>query len=184
MIGRSSFLFETDLESRKAEISDLVSQSSFLVVGGAGTIGQAVVKEIFQRSAKRLDVVDISENNLAELVRNLRSSIGYKTKRFRTFAIDVGGIEFQHLINDEPPYDYVLNFSAMKHVRSERDPYTLMRMIQVNVINSINLIQHSIQTGSKKYFYVSTDKAANPANAMGATKKLMEDFSFGFLREI
>lgn len=175
VIGRSKNLFEEDIQKNQNEIEKLVSESRFLVVGGAGSIGQAVVKEIFKRNPKLIHVVDISENNLVELVRDLRSSIGYIEGIFSTFALDCGSREFEALMNDHD-YDYVLNLSALKHVRSESNPYTLFRMIEVNILNTIKTIEISKKKGVKKYFCVSTDKAANPVNMMGASKRIMEMF--------
>jgi len=184
LIGRERPLFEKDLERHGVQIERLVRDSSFLVIGGAGSIGRAVSKEIFLRSPARLHVVDISENNLVELVRDLRSSTGYGGGEFRTFAIDAGSREFDALIANEGPYDYVLNLSAMKHVRSERDPYTLMRLIDTNIFNTEKSLHHAIRQGSKKYFCVSTDKATNPVNVMGASKRIMELFLGHYSRRI
>ena len=146
------------------------------MIGGAGSIGQAVTLEIFKRDPKLLHVVDVSENNMVELVRNIRSTIGYGSGDFRTFAIDCGGSEYQAFFRAEGPYDYVLNLSALKHVRSEKDPYTLMRMIDVNIYNTIKTLKLAGESDAKKYFCVSTDKAANPANMMGGSKRIMEMF--------
>jgi FlaA1/EpsC-like NDP-sugar epimerase len=176
LIGRSKKLFDTDLNNLQNELFKEVKRSSFLIIGGAGTIGQAVTKEIFARDPRRLHVVDISENNMVELVRDIRSSSGYKTGDFRTFAIDCNSIEFNSLLRNEKSYDYIFNLSALKHVRSEKDPYTLMRMVQVNIFNTINTIKFAQNYGTKKYFCVSTDKAANPVNMMGASKRIMEMF--------
>jgi FlaA1/EpsC-like NDP-sugar epimerase len=176
LIGRSDFLFNYDLEKANSKLSELVESSSFLVIGGAGSIGQAVSKEIFKRKPRILHIVDISENNIVELVRDIRSSFGYIDGDFKTFAIDCAGIEFESLIAKEGPYDYVLNLSALKHVRSEKDPFTLMRMIQVNIMNSIKVAELAKKNGTQKYFCVSTDKAANPVNMMGASKRIMEMF--------
>ena len=176
LIGRTKELFEQDIENNDNKIQKIVSSSSFLVIGGAGSIGQAVVKEIFKRDPKKLHVVDISENNLTELVRDIRSSYGYIDGDFRTFSLDIGSIEYDAFIHDDGKYDYVLNLSALKHVRSEEDAYTLMRMIDVNILNTEKTIQQSIENGTKKYFSVSTDKAANPINMMGASKYIMEMF--------
>ncbi len=175
-IGRTEALFTQDIESNEAELSRIVSESSFLVLGGAGSIGQAVTKEIFKRNPKKLHVVDISENNMVELVRDIRSSFGYIDGDFQTFALDIGSLEYDAFIKADGKFDYVLNLSALKHVRSEKDPYTLMRMIDVNVFNTDKTIQQSIDAGAKKYFCVSTDKAANPVNMMGASKRIMEMF--------
>lgn len=176
LIGRSTELLEEDISIYDAELKEKISSASFMVIGGAGSIGQAVVKEIFARSPARLHVVDISENNMVELVRDIRSSLGYIDGEFKTFAVDAGSDEFDALFTAEGPYDYVLNLSALKHVRSEKDPYTLMRMVQVNILNTIKTRDMAGESGARKYFCVSTDKAANPVNMMGASKRIMEMF--------
>ena len=176
LIGRKRKLFIEDMNSVKNELATIVSSSRFLVLGGAGSIGQAVTNEIFKRNPKKLHVVDISENNLVELVRDIRSSFGYISGDFQTFALDIGSDEYDTFINSDGKFDYVLNLSALKHVRSEKDPYTLMRMINVNIFNTDKTLQQSINKGVKKYFCVSTDKAANPVNMMGASKRIMEMF--------
>ena len=206
LIGRDQPLFDADLARHEALLAELVSAGRFLVIGGAGSIGQAVVREIFKRQPKVLHVVDISENNLVELVRDIRSTLGYIDGDFRTFAIDCGSVEFAALLRWAGGYDYVLNLSALKHVRSEKDPFTLMRLVEVNVLNTIATLEAVAhpplprplphagggevspplpsplppggrgQEGARKYFCVSTDKAANPANMMGASKRIMEMF--------
>ena len=174
LIGRRNELFKNDIDNNETQLNDIIQNHRFLVIGGAGSVGQAVVKEIFSRNPKLLHVVDVSENNLVELVRQIRSTEGYKEGDFRTFCLDIDSIEYDHFINAVGNYDYVFNLSALKHVRSERDPYTLMRMIKVNIINADKTIIQSIKGNSKKYFSVSSDKATNPVNMMGATKKIME----------
>ena len=176
LIGRDEALFEMDLRSYNNELASLVSKARFLVIGGAGSIGQAVVREIFKRDPAALHVVDISENNMVELVRDLRSTIGYGSGEFKTFAIDCGSFEFEALMKEAGPYDYVFNLSALKHVRNEKDPYTLMRMIIVNIFNTVKTLRIAKDMSAKKYFCVSTDKAANPVNMMGASKRIMEMF--------
>jgi len=176
LIGRNKKLFSKDIRINNDELKQKVNENSFLVLGGAGSIGQAVVKEIFKRSPKKLHVVDISENNMVELVRDLRSSIGYIEGDFKTFALDIGSFEYDAFIKADGKYDYVLNLSALKHVRSEKDPFTLMRMIEVNVFNTVKTIKQSVENKAKKYFCVSTDKAANPVNMMGGSKRIMEMF--------
>ena len=176
LIGRNSELFTADIKNHEEELYKTVSISSFLVIGGAGSIGQAVTKEIFKREPKKLHVVDISENNMVELVRDIRSSFGYIEGDFKTFALDIGSREYDAFIEADGKYDYVLNLSALKHVRSEKDPFTLMRMIEVNIFNTDKTIKQAIAKGTKKYFCVSTDKAANPVNMMGASKRIMEMF--------
>lgn len=176
LIGRQKELFEDDIQKHDKELREIINQSSFLVIGGAGSIGQAVTKEIFKRNPKKLHVVDISENNMVELIRDIRSSLGYIEGDFKTFALDIGSIEYDAFIKSDGNYDYVLNLSALKHVRSEKDPFTLMRMIEVNIQNTDKTLTQSIENNSKKYFCVSTDKAANPVNMMGASKRIMEMF--------
>lgn len=176
LIGRDRQLFSEDVNDNDIHLCALVENSKFLVIGGAGSIGQAVTREIFNRDPKVLHVVDISENNMVELVRDIRSSEGYGSGDFRTYALDCGSVEFEALMDREGPYDYVFNLSALKHVRSESDPYTLMRLITVNVFNTIKTVRLANKMGAKKYFCVSTDKAANPVNMMGASKRIMEMF--------
>jgi FlaA1/EpsC-like NDP-sugar epimerase len=184
LLGRKKHLFENDIEANANQLSKLVSGSTFLVIGGGGSIGQAVVKEIFKRNPLKLHVVDINENNLTELVRDVRSTFGYIEGDFRTFALDIGSSIYDSFIENDGKYDYVLNLSALKHVRSEKDPYTLMRMIDVNIFNTDKTLLQSIQKGTKKYFCVSTDKAANPVNMMGASKSIMEQFLMRRSKEI
>jgi FlaA1/EpsC-like NDP-sugar epimerase len=176
LIGRSKELFDQDINYNETKLSTEVSKSKFLVLGGAGSIGQAVTKEIFKRNPIKLHIVDISENNLVELVRDIRSFYGYIDGDFQTFALDIGSVEYDAFIEHDGRYDYVLNLSALKHVRSEKDPFTLMRMINVNIFNTDKTISQSINKGVKKYFCVSTDKAANPVNMMGGSKRIMEMF--------
>ena len=176
LLGRKSELFSSDIENYREKLQAIVGSSSFLVLGGAGSIGQAVTKEIFKRNPLKLHVIDISENNLVELVRDVRSSLGYITGDFKTFALDIGSREYDAFFEADGKYDYILNLSALKHVRSEEDPYTLMRMINVNIFNTDKTVKQAIKSGAKKYFCVSTDKAANPVNMMGATKLIMEMF--------
>lgn len=176
LIGRNQLLFTDDINAHEKMLFEKVSSSRFLVIGGAGSIGQAVTKEIFKRNPLKLHVVDVSENNLVELVRDIRSSFGYIDGDFRTFALDVASPIYDAFIEADGAYDFVLNLSALKHVRSEKDPYTLMRMIEVNILNTLKTIRQSKAKGVKKYFCVSTDKAANPVNMMGASKRIMELF--------
>ncbi len=184
LIGRDRYLFTEDIVSHNDQLTHKVGHSSFLVIGGAGSIGQAVTKEIFKRKPKKLHVIDISENNMVELVRDIRSSLGYIDGNFATFALDIGSKEYDAFIKSDGQYDYVLNLSALKHVRSEKDPFTLMRMIETNIFNTDKTLRQSIENGTKKYFCVSTDKAANPVNMMGASKRIMEMFAMRQSKQI
>ena len=177
LIGRKNEIFMHDINNNNHELGKIIENNSFLVLGAAGSIGQALSKEIFRRNPKKLHVIDISENNLVELVRDIRSSAGYIKGEFKTFALDIGSIEFDQYVKSTGQFDYIFNLSALKHVRSESDPFTLMRMINVNILNTIKTIDQSLKfLGAKKYFCVSTDKATNPVNMMGASKRIMEMF--------
>ncbi|MBR5422076.1 MAG: UDP-N-acetylglucosamine 4,6-dehydratase [Lachnospiraceae bacterium] len=180
LIGRSQPLFGDDIRNNEDYLSKIIKESRFLVIGGAGTIGSAICRELFIRDPKVLHVVDISENNMVELVRDIRSSSGYGSGEFATFAIDCGSDIFESFMQEQKRriggYDYVFNTSALKHVRSEKDPFTLMRMIQTNIFNTDSTMILAKKSGAKKYFCVSTDKAANPVNMMGASKRIMELF--------
>ncbi len=184
LIGRTAPLFEKDISVNEAYLSETVRNSRFLVIGGAGTIGSAICRELFARNPKVLHVVDISENNMVELVRDIRSSVGYGDGEFATFALDCGSEIFRAFINEQKKriggYDYVFNTSALKPVRSEKDPYTLMRMIDTNIFNTDSTMLIAKDCGAKKYFCVSTDKAANPVNIMGASKRIMEDLVMAY----
>lgn len=184
IIGREGSLFKEEMEKYNSYLNEVISSSSFLVIGGAGSIGQATVKEIFKRSPKILHVVDINENNLVELVRDIRSSIGYIDGEFKTFVLDVNSVQYDAFIEHHGKYDYVLNFSALKHVRSEKDIFTLMRMIEVNIENTIKTLLHSVKNKAKKYFCMSTDKATAPENMMGASKRIMEMFVIRYSSQI
>jgi len=175
-ITRKESIFNIDIINYGKHIDNVVKSSSFLVIGAAGSIGSSVVKELFRRNPLKLHLVDISENNLVELVRDLRSSFGYIRGKFKALSIDIGSLEYDAFIKSDGNYDFVLNLSALKHVRSEKDPFTLMRMIDVNIINTEKTIKQSIRNNTKKYFCVSTDKATNPINMMGASKSIMEMF--------
>lgn len=176
ILGRKEGLFTEDLINFEDDLNSEIKNSNFLIIGAAGSIGQAVSKEIFKRNPKAMHVIDINENNLVELVRSLRSNYGYIKGDFKSFVLDIGSSFFEYFIESEGPYDYVLNLSALKHVRSEKDIFSLMRLIQVNVLNTISSIKILSSKDTKKYFCVSTDKAANPVNMMGASKKIMEAF--------
>lgn len=173
IVGRKKQLFENDLKRFNSEINEVVRNNRFLIIGGAGSIGQEVTKQIFSRSAKLLHVVDLSENYLVELVRDLRGELGYTTEHFDTFAVDCGSQHFESFFACGK-YDYVLNLSAMKHVRSDNNAFSMHRMLECNLFNTLKTYQYAKRYGSKKYFCVSTDKAANPVNFMGATKRAME----------
>jgi FlaA1/EpsC-like NDP-sugar epimerase len=151
ILGRTDELFMEDLLSYDLDMTNIISKNRFLVIGGGGSIGQAVSKELFKRGAKALHVVDLSENYLVELVRDIRSSYGYLVDDFDTFALDCGSRKFKDFMQNGK-YDYVLNLSALKHVRSENSQYSMDRMIKTNLINTINTLNWAINSGACKYF--------------------------------
>lgn len=179
IIGRTRGLFGDDIARNLPGIADAIAGRRVLIIGGAGSIGREVCLEIFRRQPAVLHVIDISENSLVELVRNVRSVEGYSDGETRFLPLDIGGIEAHAFLDSQPAYDLVLNFAAMKHVRSEKDEFSLMRLIKVNVLDTLETLVRARDAGTGKYFAVSTDKAQSPANLMGATKRIMEDVLFG-----
>ena len=184
IIGRDHSLFAADMQAHEDRLASTIVKSKFLVLGAAGSIGAAVTKALFRRQPKKLHAVDISENNLVELVRDIRSSLGYIPGDFQTFALDVGALEYDVFFQQDGDYDYILNFAALKHVRSEADPYTLMRLIKVNILNTEKTLKQAQAASIKNYFSVSSDKASNPVNLMGASKRAMELLLFSRAQEL
>lgn len=175
IIGRDRPLFIDEIEDHAYELDKAIRGARILIFGGAGSIGKEVVRQIFLRYPAAIHVIDISENNLVELVRDLRSSLGYIDGDCQFLPLDMGGLEVEAFIKSQHAYDYIFNIAAMKHVRSEKDVFSLMRMIQTNIIDTLKTKHFSTKGKTKKFFAVSTDKAKNPANLMGATKRIMED---------
>jgi FlaA1/EpsC-like NDP-sugar epimerase len=178
VIGRKRDLFRVDVARHAAALDAGITGARVLLYGGAGSIGKEVARQVFIRGPKALHVLDLSENNLVELVRELRSSIGYTAGETLFLPLDMGSLEADAFLSAQPAYDYVLNLAAMKHVRSEKDAWSLMRMVKTNVLDTLTTLGRARKAGTKKYFAVSTDKAKNPANLMGATKRVMEDILF------
>lgn len=174
--GRSEPLFAADIVARRGELDAAFAGRRILVIGGAGSIGAATVPVVLEWAPAVLHVVDTNENALVELVRDLRASAGnLPTARLRTFAIDAGSSAMYRLLRDSEPYDVVLNFAAYKHVRGERDPYTLLHMLATNVLAPVRVGRWLSERAPRaRYFCVSTDKAADPASLMGASKRMME----------
>lgn len=174
VLQRKSSLFASDLKAEKPLLADSISGSRILVIGAAGSIGSAFVKVLAAYRLGGLWLVDPSENNLVEVVRDLRASGTNLPDDFGTVAIGFGTREFEVFFRQQPTFDYVLNFAALKHVRSERDPYSLMRLIDVNVMANVHLLDLLEGSATKKVFSVSSDKAVNPHSLMGASKAFME----------
>ena len=156
-----------------------------MVIGGAGTIGSHYIKALLKFRVENLIVVDISENGLTELVRDLRSSTGYNIpEKFITYPVNFGDPVFEKLFIEHGPFDIVANFAAHKHVRSEKDIYSVEAMIENNVLRARKLLDLLLVHPPEHFFCVSTDKAANPVNIMGASKKLMEELIMAYSDQI
>lgn len=178
VIGRSESMFAEDLAAHDTELRQAIEGRSALVIGGAGTIGGAFVRELLRYRPGRLVVLDTSENGLTELTRDLRSTAGqYVPEQYTTYPIDFGSPTFARLLRAVGPFDIVAHFAAHKHVRSEKDRFSIEAMVGNNVLATVRLLDllSAEDMRPERFFCVSTDKAANPANVMGATKKLMED---------
>lgn len=180
VLGRDKSQFGLDLRQHDAALRDAVAGARVLVVGGGGTIGSATTALLSRLGPAALHVVDQSENYLAELVRDLRGRPdGLAVTDFRTLPLDYGAPIMGRFLAESAPYDIVLNFAALKHVRSEKDVYSLLQMIDTNVVRHIRFKRWLQANGhGHRYFAVSTDKAANPTSLMGASKRLMEDIVF------
>ncbi len=172
--GRETSLFASDIDTHEATLREAISGARIAVVGAAGSVGSAVVKTLLRFQPAALSLIDISENNLVELVRDLRSSDHVSMPdAFETLPIALGTVEFDRYFKDTEPFDYFFNLSAIKHVRSEKNIHCLMRMLDTNAVHFHDFLQENPYT-FRKVFSVSSDKAANPANLMGASKMVME----------
>ena len=179
--GRNESLFKYDIDNNSDNLHTKIDGKRFLIIGGAGSIGSSTVRSLLQYSAQAIHVVDISENNLAELVRDLRGSRLLNSKLdFRMLPIDYGSEVFHRFLLDQGSYDFIFNFAAIKHVRSEKDIYSVLQMIDTNVVKQARLLKWLEDSNNMglHYFSVSTDKAANPVNIMGASKRIMEHVIF------
>ncbi len=178
--GRVESLFQSDLWAKRDEIHRVMNGARVLVIGGAGSIGSSTVNEILPFRPAALHVIDQNENELAELVRNLRSAESpIDVNDFRTLPLDYGSPAFRAFVRNEGPYNFVLNFAAIKHVRSEKDGYSTLQMFETNILKQARLVELLKHVGfDGRYFSVSTDKAANPTSLMGASKRVMEHVMF------
>jgi FlaA1/EpsC-like NDP-sugar epimerase len=180
--GRSRTLCAEDLDSRHEELSRLLGGSRVLIVGAAGSIGSATAHVLAQFRPLALHLVDLNENALAELVRDFRGAGWLDVSDLRALPLDYGAPVMQQFLRENGPYDFVLNFAALKHVRSEKDLYSLTQMLDTNVVKQVRFLSWLTEGGwAKRYFCVSTDKAANPVNLMGASKRIMEHLIFSGL---
>ena len=178
---RSTSLFAADIEANREKLTEEIEGKSVLVIGGAGSIGSQFIRSVCEFKPAKLVVVDLSENGLALLTRDLRSSYGmYVPQDYRTYTLNFADPIFTRIFCEEKGFDIVANFSAHKHVRSEKDKYSVQALIENNDIKAKKLLDLLCEFTPKHFFCVSTDKAANPVNIMGASKRIMEDLIMAY----
>ena len=178
---RPRSMFLADIEANKEKLTEKIQGKTVLVIGGAGSIGSSFIKAVLPFKPKTLVVVDINENALAELTRDLRSTKGmYVPDDYIPYPMDFAAPVFEKMFRSRGGFDIVANFSAHKHVRSEKDIYSVEALVQNNVLHARLLLDLLAEFPPEEYFCVSTDKAANPVNIMGASKRIMEDVIFTY----
>ena len=174
-------MFANDIESNKEKLTEEIKGKKVCVIGGAGSIGSSFIKAVLRFEPKSVVVVDLNENGLAELVRDVRSTEGlYVPDEFRCYTLNFADPIFERIFREEKGFDIVANFSAHKHVRSEKDKYSVQALIENNDIKAKKLMDLLTVYPPKHFFCVSTDKAANPVNIMGASKRIMEDLVMAY----
>lgn len=181
--ARSSSMFANDLTSNSNKLTQSIKDKTVLVIGGAGTIGSSFIRALLPFKPKSLVVVDINENGLTELTRDLRSSGGFIPKDYVTYPMNYSDSAFEKMFRARNGFDIVANFSAHKHVRSEKDIFSVQVLLENNVIKARQLLELLKEYKPKHFFCVSTDKAANPVNIMGGSKKIMEDMIMAYSTE-
>ncbi|TAK36567.1 MAG: NAD-dependent epimerase/dehydratase family protein [Saprospiraceae bacterium] len=182
---RAESLFLKDIRENETALNERIEGKSALVIGGAGSIGSSFIKALLHFHPARLVVVDINENGLTELTRDLRSTAGLVVPpHYLTYPINFGDAVFEKMLRWEGPFEIVANFAAHKHVRSEKDQYSIEAMLENNVLKAGRLLELLLENPPERFFCVSTDKAANPVNVMGASKKLMEEVILAYSRHI
>lgn len=177
---RSNSMFFQDIQQFKNILNERVKGKSLLVIGGAGSIGSSFIKAMLQFKPSSLVVVDTNENALAELTRDLRSTNSYIPDEFLLYPMDYASSVFAKMFRKHKGFQIISNFSAHKHVRSEKDIFSVEALIRNNILNAKILLEMMIDFSPDEYFCVSTDKAANPVNIMGASKRIMEDLIFTY----
>lgn len=179
--NRQESMFAGDIEANREQLKKEIEGKSVLVIGGAGTIGSSYIRAILPFRPSKLVVVDISENGLTELTRDLRSTYGiYVPEEYRTYPLSFADPIFEKIFRTEQGFDIVANFSAHKHVRSEKDKYSVQALLENNVLKARKLLDLLSEFPPRHFFCVSTDKAANPVNIMGASKKIMEEMIMAY----
>lgn len=178
---RPTSMFEPDIQANAEKLSQEIEGKSVCVIGGAGSIGSSFIKAVLRFKPGKVVVVDLNENGLAELVRDVRSTQGlYVPDEFRCYTLNFADPIFERIFREEKGFDIVANFSAHKHVRSEKDRYSVQALIENNDIKAKKLMDLLTVYPPKHFFCVSTDKAANPVNIMGASKRIMEDLVMAY----
>lgn len=181
MLFREHSMFQKDIYANRKELNDQIEGQSVCVIGGAGSIGSSFIKALLPFKPSKLVVIDLNENGLTELTRDLRSTYGmYVPQEYRTYTLNFADPIFERIVREEQGFDIVANFSAHKHVRSEKDKYSVQALIENNDIRAKKLLDLLAEFPPKHFFCVSTDKAANPVNIMGASKKVMEDLIMAY----
>lgn len=178
---RAESMFAQDIEANRATLSAEIEGKSVCVIGGAGSIGSSFIRAILPFRPAKLVVIDLNENGLAELTRDLRSTDGlFVPEEYRTYTLNFADPIFARIFREEKGFDIVANFSAHKHVRSEKDKYSVQALIENNDIKAKHLLDLLCEFPPRHFFCVSTDKAANPVNIMGASKRIMEDLVMAY----
>lgn len=181
VINRQTSMFAADIEANKDTLRQEIENKSVCVVGGAGSIGSSFIRAVLPFRPAKLVVIDLNENGLAELTRDLRSTYGmYVPQEYRTYTLSFADPIFERIFREEKGFDIFANFSAHKHVRSEKDKYSVQALIENNDIKAKHLLDLLAIYPPKHFFCVSTDKAANPVNIMGASKRIMEDMIMAY----
>lgn len=181
---RDISMFAQDIEANKEKLSEEIYNKSVCVIGGAGSIGSSFIRAILRFKPSKLVVIDLNENGLAELTRDLRSTYGmYVPADYRAYTLNFADPIFARIFREEKGFDIVANFSAHKHVRSEKDKYSVQALIENNDIKAKKLMDLLCEFPPKHFFCVSTDKAANPVNIMGASKRVMEDMIMAYSKK-
>ena len=182
---REKSFFDNDLINNKEKLNNEIKGKSILVIGGAGTIGSSYIKAALRYNPSKLIVVDINENGLTELTRTLRSDYNITVPdSYLTYPMSFNSDVFYKMLKKQGLFDIIANFAAHKHVRSEKDSFSIEAMIKNNVLDAKRLLDYLKENKPSHFFCVSTDKAANPVNVMGASKKLMENVIMSYSREL